>query len=388
MGLFLYVYLFPGGREETCRAALGRKAENPDHQIWPDKCQWHMYPKGPAVQLNDGAVVLDYAEPLSRVVNCPVLLAYIYDDDYWGYELWQKGKELDQFASLPNYFDEGSPPDKPGDAELVARVFGVEPERIGRYLTPWPEEAAEECAYEGDEFTVGDSWQMADFLDALGFNYDKLCPPEPAPEKEPNRPSPARPGPMEVLSLAWSQMRRAADTPVLPSALTDRPYALKRAEGLGRADLLRLLGNGEYQDLAAGLAEAIQTTPEEPAPYLVRAFCWKMLEGVSARSRTPDMLRDLTRALELEPDNVMALRGRTSLTTTSRRYPQQLQDLTRLMELDRENRDLYQVSRAYFLHWLKDDEAARADLNEVLERGELWTVDLGCLCKELKLPDF
>ena len=245
MGLFLYVYLFPGGREETCRAALGRKAENPDHQIWPDKCQWHMYPKGPAVQLNDGAVVLDYAEPLSRVVNCPVLLAYIYDDDYWGYELWQKGKELDQFASLPNYFDEGSPPDKPGDAELVARVFGVEPERIGRYLTPWPEEAAEECAYEGDEFTVGDSWQMADFLDALGFNYDKLCPPEPAPEKEPNRPSPARPGPMEVLSLAWSQMRRAADTPVLPSALTDRPYALKRAEGLGRADLLRLLGNGE-----------------------------------------------------------------------------------------------------------------------------------------------
>ena len=143
-------------------------------------------------------------------------------------------------------------------------------------------------------------------------------------------------------------MRRAADTPVLPSALTDRPYALKRAEGLGRADLLRLLGNGEYQDLAAGLAEAIQTTPEEPAPYLVRAFCWKMLEGVSARSRTPDMLRDLTRALELEPDNVMALRGRTSLTTTSRRYPQQLQDLTRLMELDRENRDLYQVSRAYF----------------------------------------
>lgn len=113
-----------------------------------------------------------------------------------------------------------------------------------------------------------------------------------------------------------------------------------------------------------------------------------MLEGVSARSRTPDMLRDLNRALELDPDNVMALRGRSSLTTTSRRYPQQIEDLTRLMELDRENRDLYQASRAYFHHWLKDDAAARADLNEVLERGELWTVDLVYLCRELGLPGF
>ena len=98
------------------------------------------------------------------------------------------------------------------------------------------------------------------------------------------------------------------------------------------------------------------------------------------------MLRDLSRALEFEPGNVMALRGRTSLTTTSRRYPQQIEDLTRLMELDPENRDLYQVSRAYFRHWLKDDAAARSDLREVLDRGELWTVDLVYLCRELGLP--
>ena len=57
-------------------------------------------------------------------------------------------------------------------------------------------------------------------------------------------------------------------------------------------------------DLVLGeVAEAIQAAPEEPALYLLRAFCWKGLEHTSSRSRTPDMLRDLTRALELEPDN-------------------------------------------------------------------------------------
>lgn len=387
MGLFLYALLFSGGDPDKCRAALERKVENPDHNIQPDKCHWHIYPKGPAVQLNDGAVGLDYAGPLSKRVHCPVLLAYIYDDDFWGYELWQGGRELDQFASVHDYFDKGSPPDKPGDADLLARCFGVEPERVRRYLLPWDEEP-DGCAYEGDEFPAGDSWQMADFLDALGFDYDRLCPPEP--EKPSNQSAPNRAAVPEppFIPAPRPKGRAVEDTPVLPSALTDRPYALERAEGLGRADLLRLLESGKYQDLAAGLAEAVQAAPEEPALYLLRAFCWKMLEGASSRSRTPDMLRDLTRALELEPDNVMALRGRSSLTTTSRRYPQQIQDLTRLMELDRENRDLYQASRAYFHHWLKDDAAARADLNEVLERGELWTVDLVYLCRELGLPGF
>lgn len=384
MGLFLYALLFPGGDPDKCRAALERKIENPDHNIRPDNCQWHMYPKGPAVQLNDGAVGFDYAGPLSKRVHCPVLLAYIYDDDFWGYELWQGGRELDQFASVHDYFDEGSPPGKPGDADLVARCFGVEPERIRRYLLPWDGEP-DGYAYEGDEFTAGDSWQMADFLNALGFDYDRLCPPEPE-EKEPNSPAP-RPEPPPI-PAPRPKGRAVEDTPVLPSALTDRPYALERAEGLGRADFLRLLGSGKYQDLAAGLAEALQAAPEEPALYLLRAFCWKGLEHTSSRSRVPDMLRDLARALELEPDNVMALRGRSSLTTTSRRYPQQIQDLTRLMELDPEHRDIYQVSRAYFHHWLKDDAAARADLEEVLRRGELWTVDLVYLCRELGLPGF
>lgn len=386
MGLFLYAYLFPGGREETCRAALERKAGNPDHNIRPDQCQWHVYPKGPAVQLNDGAVGLDYAEPLSKAVNCPVLLAYIYDDDYWGYELWRKGKELDQFASLPNYFGEGVPPGKPGDAELVARLFDADPERIRRYLTPWPEEEpVDEYAYDRDASAIGDCWQMADFLGALGFDYDLLCPPPPEPEEEPAPPPP---------ETGWKFLPPGAylekDTPDLPNALTSRDYALRRLEGLGESygDLLPLIQFGKHQEAIARLDGAVRAAPEEAGLYLLRAFCWQQLEKASGRSRKYEMERDLGKALELEPGNIMALRARCPTTATSARYPRHIRDLTLLMEADPENRDVYQISRAYRYHWTKDGEAARADLEEVLRRGETRTMDLVYLCRELKLPGF
>lgn len=384
MGLFLYVLLFPGGKEETCRAALGRKIENSDHNIRPEQCQWHMYPKGPAVQLNDGAVGLDYGEPLSRALSRPVLLAYIYDDDFWGYELWQKGKELDRFASLPDYFGEGEPPAKPGDAGLVARLFGADPERIAPYLLPW-KESAEGYACEGDEFAIGDSWQMADFLDALGFDYDLLCPPPP-PEQEPSQSVP----PPES---GWQFLPPGAyleDMPDLPNALTSWDYALRRLVELGEAfgDLLPLMEYGKFQEAISRLDKAIQAAPEEAGLYLLRAFCWQQLEKASGRSRKYEMERDLGKVLALEPGNVMALRARCPTTATSARYPRHIQDLTLLMEADPENRDLYQISRAYRYHWTKNDAAARADLEEVLQRGRTKTVDLAYLCKELGMPGF
>ena len=160
MGLFLHVVLFPGGDEAACRAALEREARDPKLSLRPEDCRWQTYEKGPAVELNDGANGYEAVGRLSGApdgsgLEGPVLLAYIYDDDFWGYELWQKGRELDQFASLPDYFDQGSPPDKPGDADLVARCFGVEPERIRRYLLPWDEEPDGYCSAPGRRSSRG-----------------------------------------------------------------------------------------------------------------------------------------------------------------------------------------------------------------------------------------
>lgn len=391
MGLFLYTLLFPGGKEETCRAALEREAQDPELSIRPEGCSWHVYPKGPAVQLNDGAMGFESAGRMSGAsdgtgLDCPVMGLYIYDDDFWGYELWHNGKELDQFASVHDYFDEGSPPNKPGDAELMSRLFGVEPERIVRYLTPWPEETGEEYAYGDDKAVIGDSWQMADFMEALGFDYNLLCPPPPEPEKEPNQPSP----PPET---GWQFLPPGAyleDTPDLPSALTSRDYALRRLEALGEAygDLLPLMEHGKYREAVARLDGAVQAAPGEAGLYLLRAFCWQQLEKASGRSRKYETERDLGRALELEPENVMVLRARCPTTATSARYSRHIQDLTLLMEADPENRDIYQISRAYRYHWTKDDASARADLEEVLRRGRTKTVDLVYLCRELGLPGF
>ena len=137
------------------------------------------------------------------------------------------------------------------------------------------------------------------------------------------------------------------------------------------------------------LTEAIRLNSNLAVLYLLRAFCWCQLENLKqGRNRRPDMDRDLSCALELEPDNVWALRARCPTTCTSKRYQRHIADLTRLLELDEENQDIYQVSRAYRWHWVGDDEAAKADLAAVLQRGRLWTVDLTYLCRELQMPGF
>ena len=100
------------------------------------------------------------------------------------------------------------------------------------------------------------------------------------------------------------------------------------------------------------------------------------------------MDRDLSKLLELEPDNVLALRGRCPTAATTARYKRHIEDLTRLIELDPEHRDLYLLDRAYRYHWTGEDAAACADLTEILRHGELWTVDLVYLCREFGLPGF
>lgn len=398
MGLFLETVLFPGGRESECRAAVKRCSDDREFSIEADECQWHVFEKGPAVLLNDGCCGYEaMGERLSGLVECPVMALHIYDDDFWGYSLWQNGREIDQFFSLGDYFGEGEPPRKPGDAGAVGKCFGVEPGDVERYLIPWDEEmmerGEERFAYDGDEAVIGDCWQMADFMKALGFDYDRLCPPadeweqvsgpEDGAVREQEQVSGSVPGTKPVVVSAAPL---PAEPPVLPNALTDREYILLRAQELGEkyGEIVQMIGSGRYQEAAPLITDAVWTVQDNPVLYLLRAFCWNQTEGVKfGLSRKPDMDRDLTRVLELEPDNVMALRARCPVTGTTARYKRHIQDLTRLMELDVENRDSYQVDRAYRFHWVGDDENARKDLEEVVGRGEFRSVDLIYLCGEL-----
>ncbi len=390
MGLFLEVMLFPGGEVEQCRQAFVKCPQIPEMNVRPVDCSWAQYAGGAAVLLNDGAVGYDMPAPLSAMLTCPIMLLYIYDDDYWGYHLWQQGAELDYFASLPDYFEPGEPPAKPGDASALARCFGVEPAKIVRYLEPWDNEQMGQFAYPDDEFVIGDCWQLADFMAALGFAYDKLVP-SPADTDLADLAAESAPNEESDFAPYLDNKCLPIDTPILPDVLNDREYALRRALELPPiyADICQLLQNGLYADMLPLLTAAIQKTPREPVLYLLRAFCYSQLECLTCgRSRRPDMDRDLTKVLEFEPDNIWALRAHCPTTATTSRYPRHIQDLTRLMEIDPDYISIHQVSRAYRYHWLGDDEAAKADLLAVLERGDCWTVDLTYLCQEFALPGF
>lgn len=413
MGVFLHTVLFPGGEARDCREAVQTAAWMPQLNMELDGCHWESYDKGPAVLLNDDCCGFEeLAERLSGLLPGPVMVLYIYDDDYWGYFLWKTGKELDRFASRTDVFEEGIPPYRIGDAQTVARCFGVQPECIARYLIPWDGETADEYAYESDRAAIGDSWQLADFMGALGFDFDRLTPSEPEEETEAEQgaesvspmaadlpaagreavPSAAS-SPLPETEPAVYRRRGAlpAGTPVFPDALNDLDYVKRRAEEAAdiAGETVRRFCEEQYQSALTGLNTDIQAHPERAALYLMRAFCWDRLDRLNrGRSHKPEIDRDLSRALELEPDNIMVLRARCPVTATTNRYKRHIGDLSRLIELDPGNGDFHLVSRAYRYHWVGNDDAARADLEEVLRHGRIWTVDLIYLCREFAMPGF
>lgn len=386
MGLFLQVVIFPGGEERKCRAAVQNAAENPDMNIQLDLCRWHRYEKGPAVLMNEDCCGYeDMLQKLSADLPCPVMLLFTYDGDYWGYFLGEHGVEADRFQANPDYFAPVEPPSKPGNAALIARIFGVDSAAIENYLRPWEEPESGCRAYEGDAFTIGDCWQFADFMNALGFDFDLL---EPQPDDVPEVPEPAAPTPPPV-RCECNPLRESGE---LPNALTDPEYALLRMEEVRDVapEAVRLIQNvqflSDYKDVVPLLTAAIQAHPDRAALYILRAFCWNQLEASpSGRSRKPDMDRDMTNVLELEPNNIMALRARCPTAATTTRYKRHIGDLTRLMELDPDHWDTYLTSRAYRFHWVGDDVSARKDLEELVRRGAPRTIDLNYLLEEFGL---
>jgi len=117
--------------------------------------------------------------------------------------------------------------------------------------------------------------------------------------------------------------------------------------------------------------------------YVLRAHCYKRLRN------NLEADRNLTAALELDPDNILILRARCPTAATKNRCLRHIQDISRLMELDPANLGVYLVSRAYRLHWTGDDERAREDLRAARDCGDsglLRTADFQYLWREL-LPE-
>jgi hypothetical protein len=77
---------------------------------------------------------------VSEQLLCPGFLVFVYDGDYWGYELFRDGVVMDRFVSHPRPEDTAIDwfPGDPciGNAQLVAEQFSwLKPHDIAPYLT-------------------------------------------------------------------------------------------------------------------------------------------------------------------------------------------------------------------------------------------------------------
>jgi hypothetical protein len=79
---------------------------------------------------------------VSRVLGCAGLLVFVYDGDYWGYELFNHGREVDHFVQDPESTGWFPGSSCSGQPELFAAQFPpgrLRPADIAPYLLPMPE---------------------------------------------------------------------------------------------------------------------------------------------------------------------------------------------------------------------------------------------------------
>lgn len=115
------------------------------------------------------------SEHLSLALNTTVFSLHIHDGDLWMYVLFEGGEEVDRFNPIPDYFSDELEPEElsswAGDPALIARVWpDVEVSEIERYLTFWDlDDEAAGKAYDEDEHSYHDCWQLVDFMKKLGL---------------------------------------------------------------------------------------------------------------------------------------------------------------------------------------------------------------------------
>lgn len=177
MGLFLQTLILPDCTLSQAQNALKAAESLPDLGLQTEDCLYGSVSNGQIVLLNAACTGYEnLAQALSEHLPGPVLLLYIFDEDFWGYHLYADGQALDAFSPMPDYFEEVSDSERQhlaGQSAVIARCFQVAEENIANYLVPWDETlfSAPGKAYPDDEFEQGYCWQMADFMRKLGYPY-------------------------------------------------------------------------------------------------------------------------------------------------------------------------------------------------------------------------
>ena len=121
----------------------------------------------------------DVSRYLSAELRVPVFSLHIHDGDLWMFILFDSGLEVTQFNPIPDYWEALDPRERArwlGDAEAVAaRIPGIAPDSISGYFVEWDDATLgmedSPKAYPDDEFSIGNCWQMIDFMRRIGLKY-------------------------------------------------------------------------------------------------------------------------------------------------------------------------------------------------------------------------
>ena len=352
MGVFLQTALFPGCAESIAREAVETAAKNSAFQLDPKTCRYAQSYEGTQVLMEGDCLgFATLARALSDLSENPVMLLYIYDGDFWGYDFYG-GKEEDHFRTRPDAFGPVGPREKQRLSGNPAALSGWLPtwdmEMMRRYLVHWSdldEEELEETACPGDQFLYGDCWQMTDFMAQLGFPwaFDSV---QDAPPLQP-----VYPKLREILERELPPVSKEA--PLEGQDLLDKLPSALSPEYVRR--LLKEDGVREFGFLEKTPPEIIEAvrlhrqtvTRPECNPQCQRlavlaAFCAFWLRGSIAWGFLDYATYEPVYGSYEKPTDVYVLRARAALTDFSKRH-RALRDLERLIELDPANRALYQA---------------------------------------------
>ena len=176
MGLFLNVGIVKNCDNKKAENYLKEWADTNDTDIIPKECKVEMQNEDVLIELNEyGADGEEFFKYVSEKNNDAAMYLYIYDGDFWGYFLYDKGKEIDIFNPIPDYFEENIEDVEKyaGNAEIIAKYFNANKDEIKKFLVIWPEdedEYEEDCDDEEAKYYF-DEWGLVDFMKSLGYEY-------------------------------------------------------------------------------------------------------------------------------------------------------------------------------------------------------------------------
>lgn len=355
MGVFLQITLFPGCTKSAARAAVETAAKNPGFCIDLGKCKFAQNHEGTQVLMEgDSLGFAPLAKALSTISQNPVMLLYIYDGDYWGYDFYSRGAE-DHFNTIPDYFGPISQKEKQRMAGNPATLSGWFPfwdiSVIKRYYVHWSDQNEEELeeagfAYPGDQYPYGDCWQMIDFAARLGFPWAF----EGSGRVSAPLPMPVLPTLREILEQSLppvfeDDIPEALLLDKLPSALS--PEYIRRLleeDGVREFDFLEktpkeIIDTVQLQRLTVNRPEC---NPQCQRLAVLAAFCTFWLKGALAWRFLDYATYEPISVGHEKPSDVYVLRARAALTDSTKRH-RAIRDLKRLIELDPANRVLYQA---------------------------------------------